>query len=237
MAARSPEKLLWRAYFSVEPGEGAALQEAASTMLPVEDFMLMTELLGGADDHDAEFAFTVAGNDEAGGEEEARRMMYRVRRQALLDPNESTLRVLVPAGLRRDQRPLAKAETLLELGRYEEAVVFAQVACETRASAVIRDLLASVAPAWLVTEAAGRATNLTDSRSQRIFHQVTGRKVQEEPWWPDYREHVQRRHRVIHDAAAVNGEDGRASVQVSFRLITFLDAALDALQAAAPEDS
>lgn len=189
--------------------------------------MLMTELFEGGDEGEAEFAFTVAGVDEAAGEEEARRIMYRVREQALLDPNVSRLLVLTPAEARRDQRPLGKAETLLELGRHEEAVVFSHIACEARATEAVRELLQSVAPPWLVAHTVRKATDLTEPWTQRVFFEVSGSKIQEQQeWWSDYKEHVKRRHRVVHDAAVVSSEEARASVRVAYRFISFVDAVL-----------
>ena len=62
---------------------------------------------------------------------------------------------------------------------------------------------------------------LQDRGSQRLLAEA-GHPVTALPWWRAYREHVERRHNVVHRGAKLSEEDARASVDVMWELVEFM---------------
>jgi hypothetical protein len=109
-----------------------------------------------------------------------------------------------------------EAGDLIQQRRYELAVVAAQIACEIEIKDAID--LAAEAPEGSLARMAiegPRSWSLIDKRAQKVFVAVIGRTPTKEPWWSDYRDHVERRNNIVHRGAKVSETSARRSLEVA----------------------
>jgi hypothetical protein len=108
------------------------------------------------------------------------------------------------------------AHQLAATGQHDLAVVVAQTACEVFTELAVSRLLERNRLGGLgrILSDSVRVWSLADDRGgQRIFNELTGSQIQQQnEWWRAYKEHLGRRHRVIHGGARVSSDEAHASL-------------------------
>ena len=58
--------------------------------------------------------------------------------------------------------------------------------------------------------------------TKALVHLLTGQKVQETAWWPEYVAHLKRRNAIVHKGLEITREQAEASIRVSHELRRWL---------------
>lgn len=114
-------------------------------------------------------------------------------------------------------------ETLLDLaqklhdeGEYALAVVTAQMACESTGEEVVSALLsAHVAPLEPSISELVPSHHLGHDKVRALFDALTGAKLANEQWWPDYKDHIKLRNDVMHRNVGVDQVASSRSLRVA----------------------
>jgi hypothetical protein len=101
---------------------------------------------------------------------------------------------------------------LLKQGRDALAVIRTQTACELLVAETFEKLLASKYPDLRSEHLIRRPSTLADKTSLALLQLLTGRRIQDEPWWPTYVEHRKRRNSIVHEGVTISHEDAQASI-------------------------
>jgi hypothetical protein len=59
-----------------------------------------------------------------------------------------------------------------------------------------------------------RPATLNDKQSKALLQLLTGKRVQDEPWWASYVSHRKRRNAVVHEGLTIKHEDAQESLEV-----------------------
>jgi len=97
-----------------------------------------------------------------------------------------------------------------------------QTACELHIAEAVSHLLAEHPSGVDAAKLIRRPMTLRDERSRALLHLLTGRQVEQEPWWSEYVLHLRRRNAVVHDGVAVTYEDCVRSLEASLNLQRWL---------------
>ena len=116
----------------------------------------------------------------------------------------------------------AEAHALHKQRRHELAVVRLQTACELHIAEAVGHLLAEHPSGVEAAKLVRRPLTLRDERSRALMHLLTGRQVEQEPWWSEYVLHLRRRNAVVHEGVAVTYEDCVRSIEASLGLQRWL---------------
>jgi hypothetical protein len=102
------------------------------------------------------------------------------------------------------------------------AIVRTQTACELYIAETLTHLLHDQHPHADPTKLIRRPTSLRDNGSLALLHLLTGRRIQDAPWWSQYIDHVKRRNEVLHAGVAVTRDDAFESLGVGIELHRWL---------------
>lgn len=106
---------------------------------------------------------------------------------------------------------------------YDLAVIVAQTACEVFVEATIADMIRRRNDP--LADALGemlRGYSLMDDRSRAVWRALTGERVEQQPFWPEYKAHVERRNAVAHRGYQVTEEEVVASISAEVALFSHL---------------
>lgn len=121
-----------------------------------------------------------------------------------------------------DEALLLEAAELMAADRSEVVVLRAQTAAEV---AVERAFVRLIGPKLTTAQRskAGRliSRTLRDDRSRNILEAITGMRPDQETWWTEYANHLQRRNEVVHAGRTVTQHEAESSVRAVLRLIHF----------------
>lgn len=125
----------------------------------------------------------------------------------------------------RDRQLVERAQEFFDAGEYELAVVLAQTACEVLIADAMRSLLQAhvsdeVRP-WMLGRT--RTFALTDDPTRELFNRITDTKIQEQDWWTGYKDHVKRRHQIVHVGARIERVHAQASLDAADSLYGFVE--------------
>jgi hypothetical protein len=222
----------WQVHIALDPADRDAVSEAAPVVVPAEHVEIHTEITDNREG-DALLALRVFATTAKEATEEAGETYARIRARAGL-PAAPILVLGYISPWWRQHRTADLSKEALELnkqGRHELAVMRIQTVCELAIADALTRLLSDQHPEAEPARLIRRPTTLRDEHSKAFLHMLTGRRVQEEAWWPRYVEHLKRRNAIVHDGLAVTREDAIASIEASHALRRWL---LD-VQGAPPE--
>lgn len=207
----------WQVHLSVSPSEADAIRRFGSQIVPAENFEIRTELGESGEEEEVIFAVRMVTDTAADAVAEASYRLNKIRGAAGLPSAPPEVLGYIAAAWRRDPaRHIGReAAQLLRQGRDALAVIRAQTACELLISRHLRELLAERFPDVRADHLIRRPTTLADPASQALCHLLTGRRVQEESWWPDYVAHRRRRNAIVHEGVSITHEDAMASLQAT----------------------
>jgi uncharacterized protein (UPF0332 family) len=131
---------------------------------------------------------------------------------------------------------LTAAETLLEAEYYSAAVVSAQTACEVITEEAIDFWILDLRMAGdrgkrlnsvlNTLMEAFQTYNLTNDRLRRLYIELSDDEIQEEPFWQRYKEHVDRRHRVVHQGYITTKKEAEQSLAVAREFVEHIKGTL-----------
>ena len=182
-------------HIALEPTEADAVRQFGSQVVPAENFEIHTELLEGGAEGDAILAIRVIAETAEEATGEAAWSLSKIRKAAGLTAASTQVLGYISPQWRKDAaRHMGKeAVGLLRQGRDALAVIRAQTACELLIGKTFEDLLADKDPAVRSDHLIRRPATLADKTSLALLHLLTGRRIQDEPWWGSYVEHRKRR--------------------------------------------
>jgi hypothetical protein len=171
----------------------------------------------------------IASTDEAAWEEAAT-VYAQLRADAGLPPAAPAGGYVAPPPLvhlreARHDELLRTARDLLSHGHYDFAVIAAQTACEVYVGQAIgelirrhvRDPLREVIPSLVRGYGMTRGGN-----APALWEALTGVKITEMPRWEDYKAHVTRRHRIVHEGLTVTEAQATDSLAAAEAFFSFV---------------
>jgi hypothetical protein len=123
---------------------------------------------------------------------------------------------------------LALARQLIQEGRHQLAVVVAQMASEVLAEQVLAARLErrnlGELEKWIDWRTP--SSNLSSEIVLKLYVALTGDQIQEQPFWGDYKAHVELRNDIVHGGRQVDLATAEKSVEVVSKLLQHLAAVL-----------
>jgi hypothetical protein len=138
--------------------------------------------------------------------------------------DEATATVLHPSVVADslDEELTLEAQYLWEAGHHESTVLRAQAACEVYARKVLEDLAVKRGGDKLFKAIKPRAFSLIDDGTIALFYLLTGEWIDQREWWKGYRQHVNRRHRIIHAGGVVGKDEAHRSLKAMAAFHSYL---------------
>ena len=121
---------------------------------------------------------------------------------------------------------MRQAKGLLDKGEHPLAVVVAQTACEVLTEQMMTALterLDEPLRKW-VRRQQGRNADLAEDRVRTLYTALSGDQIESQPFWPDYKKHVNLRHQVVHRGTGVDEVDARRSCDAAQQLLEHVEA-------------
>ena len=128
----------------------------------------------------------------------------------------------------RDQARLDRAQDLLDRGDWDLAVVVAQTAVEVLVAQVISDRLQAIGDHLHENQLPTLRTNLTrniktyslnDDPTRELWDDLMEDTIKRANVWADYKDHVKRRHGVVHNGVEVRQAQATASLAAARAMI------------------
>jgi hypothetical protein len=211
----------WRVHIALDPYEVSALQVA---MLAVPRERWEVRLPHIEEDALPALLMDVRAPSRESAEREAERLYARARAHAGLQSGPALiLGALTPmfAAAPHD-RLIDDADLLIEIERFDWAVVRAQTACETYAVLALDHIAEGRAGEGKRGSDLFRAVTLSDRRDRALLRELTGVRIGCEGWWANYRLHVERRNAIVHTALSVSEQQALDSLAAARSFIAFL---------------
>jgi hypothetical protein len=120
---------------------------------------------------------------------------------------------------------MEQAKSLLDEGRQHLAVVVAQTACEVLTEQLMTALterLDEPLRKW-ARGRLPRTHDLDDDRVRGLYVALTADAIQTAPFWASFKQHVDRRHQVVHRGTKVSAAEGQESYDAVQQLLTHLE--------------
>lgn len=111
-------------------------------------------------------------------------------------------------------------------GRYQECVIFAQMAAEVASDSCLNRLVGRAEPpalrAWLESQIDSNA-NLARPSVRKLFNALSGQELEGEPWWTAYVENNRLRNDVAHRGKHALEAEATRGLQAVRDLINYLE--------------
>lgn len=129
-------------------------------------------------------------------------------------PRATTMRnrTVPPPPYHRDL--LALSAALGTEGRYELAVIVAQMACEVLSEQTLTPLLKG---------GKARNFNVHGTDTLKLYTKLTRDPIDNQTFWSDYGTHAVRRHEVVHRGRRVSSAEARESVSVATQFVDHVE--------------
>jgi hypothetical protein len=117
---------------------------------------------------------------------------------------------------------LDTAKTLKDQGHSEAAIVTAQTACEVCTEVFLEAGFRNKGISYLndpVEALLHNNYNLGNDRVRNLYAAVCDDPIQQEPFWSSFKEHVWRRHRVVHRGKRASQQEAEASIAVAEEVV------------------
>lgn len=127
--------------------------------------------------------------------------------------------------VRYHRQLLDKARQVASAGEGDIAVIVAQTACEVCTERAFDVLFRKRGAEWIRDSifSSSSSYNLISPRVQKPYTALSGDKIQTAPFWNDYKDHVDRRNKVVHKARGVGSHEATASIEAATKLIEHLE--------------
>lgn len=119
---------------------------------------------------------------------------------------------------------LSKAQELITAGNYDVATVVAHMACEIGAERAISQAFTAKGVADLEESVSAffSGYNLGTPRIRDLYNALTGRRIQDQPFWQAFVESATRRNRAVHKGSTITAVQAAASLQAARDLVAYL---------------
>jgi HEPN domain-containing protein len=219
----------WQIHLSLTPEDAQAVRRFGPQIVPAENFEIHTELESGGEG-ELIFAIRVHADTAEDAIGQAAWQLNKIRREASLERGPAlALGYISPQWQRSPASQMGKeAIALLKQGRDALAILRAQTACELLITEAVQSFLRGDHPLVSTGKLLRRPVTLADRGSLEILTLLTGKRIQDATWWPQYVEHRKRRNAIAHEGVEVTHEDAQASIKAMNHLHEWL---LDAREA------
>jgi hypothetical protein len=215
----------WRVRIALDPQDVRAIEAAMFAELPRERWELRLPRI--EDEGSPNLLIDARpAKSRADSDIEAEQVYARARERAGLSAEPARIIGAVTplfAGAPHD-RLLNEADVLIELERFEWAVVRAQTACEMYARLALDQIARGLSEGGQKGSALFRKVWLLDRGDRALLTAITGVAIGDEDWWPSYKLHVERRNEVVHAGLSVSEHEALASIGAARSFIAFLQA-------------
>lgn len=204
----------WQVHLALTPEDAQAIRRFGPQIVPAENFEIHTELESSGEG-ELIFAIRVHADTAEDAIGQATWQLNRIRREANLERGPAlALGYISPQWRQNPASEMGKeAIALLMQGRDALAVLRAQTACELLITEAVQRLLQEDHPTVSAEKLLRRPVTLADRGSLEILTLLTGKRIQDSAWWPQYVEHRKRRNAIAHEGVEVTHEDAQASVR------------------------
>ncbi len=119
---------------------------------------------------------------------------------------------------------LAKAHELIARGDFSIAVVVTHMACEIAAERAISQAFAEKSIEYLEQSVLEFLSgyNLATKRIRNLYNAVTGKRIQDQPFWQAFTESAARRNDTVHGGTIVTKQEAEESYKATSRLVEYL---------------
>jgi hypothetical protein len=191
----------------------------------------------------AELQYEVAAETDEGALRHGMEDYRDLRLDAGLPPHDPPYASLQPPWPGRQpqfrhQALLERAQNLLDRGDWDLAVVVAQTAVEELTAQVISDRLQAIADHLEENQLPTLRTSLTrnvktyslnDDPTRELWDDLMHDTIKQADAWADYKDHVKRRHGVVHKGVDVNQDQATASLAAAREMIEHIQSRQSAI--------
>ena len=119
---------------------------------------------------------------------------------------------------------LAIARGLIADEEFNVAVVVAHMACEISVERALLRAYEAKDTRFLAESAEEMLPcyNLAIDRVRSLYNAVTGNEIQQQPFWPAFRESATRRNQAVHEGKILTKAEAEASLKAASDLVAFL---------------
>jgi hypothetical protein len=204
----------WTVHLAIDPVDRDALLRAVPHVMPVERVRVYVDVEKDGDG-DGVVALSVFASSSDEAVEEATHKYRKIREGAELPVGDDlVLGYLSPWWDNTARRVGQEALELLRQDRCELAVVRVQTGCELHVAEALSALLRDRHPHADADALIRRPATLRDKHSKALLELLTGHRVQDQEWWPNYVDHLKRRNAIVHEGLSITHADAQASIDV-----------------------
>jgi hypothetical protein len=119
---------------------------------------------------------------------------------------------------------LAKAQELIAKGDFSIAVVVAHMACEISAERAMSRAFVEKGLGYLEEPVLAFLSgyNLATDRIRKFYNAITGKPIQDQAFWPDFKASAKRRNGAVHKGTTVTKAEAETSYRAASDLIAYL---------------
>lgn len=123
------------------------------------------------------------------------------------------------------QNLLAVAQSLIDQGQFSISVIVAHMACEVATERSLSDAFAATGFKKLEEVVLDflNGYNLANDRIRALYAALTGSDVQNEAFWPKFKDSAKRRNQIMHGGLIVSKPQADESYMAASGLVTFLN--------------
>ncbi len=116
------------------------------------------------------------------------------------------------------------AKRLRDDGHYEAAIVTAHTACEVCTETTLSAVFRLKGIEYLTDPLGGLISsyNLTNKKVRDVYEAVTNDRIQDQPFWPSFTEHVRRRNEVAHRGGEATQQEATDSINAAEAVVRHL---------------
>lgn len=121
---------------------------------------------------------------------------------------------------------LSAAEGWIAQGEFDVAIVFLQTACEILTEQVFDTIMKKMEVGWLKEHIDDLPPNynIGNERVRKLYVALTDDKIEEQPFWGDFEQHVTLRHELVHGTRRATREEAERSLASVSAVISHLEA-------------
>jgi len=113
----------------------------------------------------------------------------------------------------------------IERDEFNVAIVFLQTACEVFTEQVIDAIMQKRSVAWLKEPIDDLFLNynISNERVRKLYAALTGDRIQDQPFWSDFKQHVELRNKVVHTQYNARKEEADKSLASVSAVVAHLE--------------
>lgn len=119
---------------------------------------------------------------------------------------------------------LTIAQSLIEQGHFNIAIVTSHMACEVAAERAFDAAYAAkgLEPLGEAVDSLMNGHNLGNEKHRKLYNTLTGTEIEKQPFWPRFKSASEKRNSIVHNGGQANKLEAEAALQAANDLITHL---------------